>query len=35
MHYFKTKVDAGLDFAVTQMFFENESFYAFVDRCDE
>jgi methylenetetrahydrofolate reductase (NADPH) len=31
MKYFKVKVNAGLDFAVTQMFFENSYFYHFID----
>ena len=33
--YFKQKVDAGADFAVTQMFFNNEHYFNFVSRCRE
>ena len=29
----KHKVDCGVDFLTTQMFFDNEKYYAFVDRC--
>lgn len=32
--YTKQKIDAGADFAITQMFFENHFFYDFMERVD-
>jgi methylenetetrahydrofolate reductase (NADPH) len=34
MDYFKQKVDAGADYVVTQLFFDNRDFFDFCDRCE-
>ncbi len=34
MVYTKQKIDAGADFAITQMFFENRFFYQFMERAE-
>ena len=33
LHYLKAKIEAGADYIVTQMFFDNKKYFEFVDAC--
>ena len=33
LHFLKKKVEAGANYVVTQMFFDNQKYFAFVEKC--
>ena len=33
LHFLKQKIDAGANYIVTQMFFNNDKYFEFVDKC--
>ncbi|MGB9766200.1 MAG: methylenetetrahydrofolate reductase [NAD(P)H] [Sulfurihydrogenibium sp.] len=35
IYYFKKKVEMGADFSITQMFFDNNFFYEFIEKCQK
>jgi len=35
LHFLKKKIEAGADYIVTQMFFDNQKFFEFQDKCKE